>query len=96
MSVNEGQPHHYDIQAGLALFHNHVAHQTTLDGEEKSNDRPTERKDSTTATPTPPSPKTAQTSNVKLVGSNRFVLLHERNSYLVIFFIRRFFIPVKK
>ncbi|CAF1238790.1 unnamed protein product [Adineta ricciae] len=76
MSVNEDQPHHYDIQAGLALFNNNVVHRTTLDGEEKSNDRPTERKDSTTSAPTPPSPKTAQTSNVKLVGSNRFVLLH--------------------
>lgn len=96
MSANDDQPHHYDIQTGLALFNNLVVHRATLDGEEKVNDRPVERKDSTTTAPTPPSPKTTPPSNVKLVGSNRFVFLHERNAYLVIFFICRFFIPVKK
>ncbi|UJR35023.1 hypothetical protein I4U23_027799 [Adineta vaga] len=74
MSANNDQGQHYDIQAGLSLFHHRVDNRTTLDGDEKSNDQPPVRKDSTTTAPPTPPTKSTPPSNIKLVGSHRLFI----------------------
>lgn len=68
----------HGLRAGLSMFNGQGAHKTNSDGEEKSNDQSSTTKESNNSSPIKDNHATSSfssPSNVKPVGSNRFVVL---------------------
>ncbi|CAF3603463.1 unnamed protein product [Rotaria sordida] len=78
MSLKEEQPQKPDLRAGLAIFNSNMIPNKNLDGNEKSNDEASIKKESTpfnnaSSTRDSQLTPTSLPSNVKPVGSNRRV-----------------------
>ncbi len=77
MSVEQEQSQEYSLRAGLSMMLGPGAHKTNFDGEGKLNEQVSPTKESSSSAPvknTQAAPGSSSPSNVKLVGSNRFVV----------------------
>jgi hypothetical protein len=76
MSLQE-QSQEHGLRAGLSMFNGQGTHKTNSDGEEKSNDQSSTTKESNNSSPIKDNHATSSfssPSNLKPVGSNRFVV----------------------